>query len=131
MTMKITTKQINDIELKKYALRTIRLIEEEKYEALADEYGYTLSFNENPAEVIKKEISQCLEQAGNTATLVPIQNPDVIVKYFEPNDIPLIAVVDYSLAIENGTGSVLVELVVSGKEENCNISVEQISYVFA
>lgn len=131
MTMKITAKQINDIELKEHALKTIRLIEEEKYEALTDEYGYGLSFNENPAELIRKEISQCLEQAGKNATLVPRQNPYVVVKYFEPNNIPLVAVVEYSLAIENGTGTVFVELVVSGEEENCNISVEQISYIFA
>ena len=129
--MKITAKQINDVELKEHALKTIKLIEEEKYEVLADEYGYALSFNENPAEVISKEISQCLEQAGDNAKLVPMQKPNVLVKYFEPNDIPLVAVVEYSLAIENGTGAVFVELVVSGEEENCNISVEQISYVFA
>jgi hypothetical protein len=126
--MKITTSQINDASLTELGLEVTSLIEEQKYKELADRFGYALAYEENPSDVIKKETSSCLSQAGEEATIAPIKNPKILVKYFKPNSSNLIAVVECTLIIDNGIGEILVELIIAGNGVEKHVSLEQISY---
>ncbi|MBW2660307.1 MAG: hypothetical protein JRC87_12095 [Deltaproteobacteria bacterium] len=126
--MKISTSQINEKELTKFGFQVTELIKEHKYKEIENHFGYALSFSESPADVIKNEITSCLSQAGNAAKLSTNSKQNVVVKFFEENNITLIAVVECALVIENGVGEMLVELIVAGTDTETHLSLEQISY---
>lgn len=126
--MKINTSQINEKELIKFGFQATEFIKEHKYKELEKHFGYALAFSESPANVIKSEIEKCLSQAGNAAKISMNSEPNVLVKFFEENDTNLIAVVECSLVIENGSGEILVELIVAGTELEAQLSLEEISY---
>ena len=126
--MKITNNEINDTALSSYGLKAVHLINEQNYNKLAELFGYALSYGEKPASMIEKEIVSCLSQAGSDAKLQTSDNTDIVVKYFDKNNINLIAVVECLIPIKNGVGEVLIELIVAGENNDNHISLEQISY---
>ena len=93
-----------------------------------EHFGYALSYDKEPSEVIQTEINECLSQAGDNANLATAADPQIIIKYFEENDPNLIAVVECTLSIENGIGEILLELIVAGSGAEHHVSLEQISY---
>ena len=126
--MKIPTNHINDTDLIKFGEEAVNLIIGKEYKELAGRFGYALAYEENPANVIKKEIDMCLSQLGKYSKLAEIINKEIIVKYFENNDTGLVAVVECTLSIENGDGEMLVELIVTEKDGENYVTLEQISY---
>ena len=125
--MKITANHINDIELTKLGKQVISLIKGREYKKLADQFGYALAYEENPVDVIKKEIDRCLSELGKHSKFTEINGAEIIVKYFEDNDIGLVAVVECTLPIENNSSEMFVELIVTEKEGEYYVTLEQIS----
>lgn len=101
------------------------LVTRRDFSTLADRFGYALSHGRNPAQAIEYDFDQCLADAEGPSS-APEQS--IKVSYFKSNDIQLFALVECVLPITR-TASVLVELIVTGSNDDKFITLEQISYV--
>ena len=126
--MKIPANHINDTDLIKFGEEVINLIRGKEYKELANRFGYALAYGKDPSTVIKNEIDMCLSQLGDYSELTETISKEIIVKYFENNDTGLVAVVECSLSMENSAGEMLVELIVTRKDGENYVTLEQISH---
>ena len=104
-----------------------RLLQEENFQGLADRFGYALAYGEDPAIVIRAELTSCLSQSGNGAQLLAHQQPRIIVSYFTPNETKLFALVECWLALADDAGHILAELIVTTMDDGKHVFLEQIS----
>jgi len=125
--MKITANHINDMELTKLGKQVVSLVKGHEYKKLANQFGYALAYEENPVDVIKKEIDRCLSEFGKQSKFTETSSTEIVVKYFESNNTGLVAVVECTLPIENGANGMLVELIVTEKNGEHYVTLEQIS----
>jgi len=119
----------DDVRLIDIGNNVAKLILDKRYSELADSFGYALSFDKNPNEAIESEIANCLSSIGLTAKLSNTTIPEVVVKYFKPNDSNFVALVGCILYIENSTRKILVELIAIGDNSCSSISIEEISLI--
>jgi hypothetical protein len=105
----------------------VRLLCSEDINGLAGRFGYALAFDREPALAIREDLRSCLAevQAGSVVG-APKHTPTV--KYLEPNDSGLFAVVECEAITDNGA-KVLVELIVTDKQGEKHVTLEQISVV--
>jgi hypothetical protein len=101
------------------------LVDKRDFSALADRFGYALSYGRNPAKAIENDFLQCIAEAESPSsnTVQSIQ-----VKYFKPDDSQFYALVECIVPVAHDS-AVLVELVVFDKDEAKHITLEQISYI--
>ena len=95
------------------------------YSGLANRFGYALAYDRAPAAAIETDFSRAV---ASLHSVVSDAKPSVVVKYFTPNDTGLFAVVECTVPVADGA-SILLELIVTGKEEERHITVEDISGV--
>ena len=103
----------------------VRLLCSEDINGLASRFGYALAINREPAAAIQEDLRSCLAELG-AATLMPLPKQASTVKYLEPNDSGLVAVVECLALTDNGA-KVLVELIVTDKQGEKHVTLEQIS----
>lgn len=96
-----------------------------QHRELAQAFGYAVALGREPATAIGADVAASLEDIG-ASELERGSAPSVKVKYLRPATHGLLAVIECHLLAENGR-TVLLELVVSGKEGERHVSVEQIS----
>ncbi len=96
--------------------------------ALADRYGYALSYGRETVAAIQADVRYCLSQVGASALAAPPVDPVRSVRYFKPDASGVLAVVECRAPTDSGA-SLLVELVVTGKGAERHITLEQISAV--
>jgi len=92
---------------------------------LASRFGYALALNREPAVAIQEDLRSCLADA-RAASLMPAPKHAPTVKYLEPNDSGLFAVVE-CVALTVTGDKVLVELIVTDKHGDKYVTLEQIS----
>ncbi len=73
-------------------------------------------------------MAACLSQTAGRGKLSPSANPGIVVKYFQPNDASLYALVECTLPLEDHAGSILAELIVTSIETHKHVFLEQVSY---
>lgn len=95
-------------------------------DSLANRFGYALAYGREPAAAIREDLARCLAEVGSAALVSSLMPSSVKVKYFEPNDSGLFALVECIAPTDNGS-KLLVELVVTGDEANRHITLEDIS----
>jgi hypothetical protein len=103
----------------------IDLLCSEDINGLAERFGYALAFNREPAVAIQEDLRSCLA-AVRAASLMPVAKHTPTVKYLEPNDSGLFAVVECVALTDNGA-KVLIELIVTDKKGDKHVTLEQIS----
>jgi hypothetical protein len=103
----------------------VRLLCSEEMNSLASRFGYALAFDRQPAVAIQEDLRSCLTQL-RAASLVPAPKHTPTVKYLEPNDSGLFAVVECLALADNGA-KVLIELIVTDKQGEKHVTLEQIS----
>ena len=106
-------------------VEAVRLLCSQDINGLATRFGYALAFDREPAVAIEEDLRSCLVEL-RAASLVPAPKQTSTVKYLEPNDSGLFAVVE-SLALTDNGAKVLVELIVTDKQGEKHITLEQIS----
>ena len=97
------------------------------YVGLATRFGYALAFGRPLAAAIEADFIRAAASpitVGSGAYLPPL----ITVTYFAPNDTGLFAVVECPVPV-NGNSAVLLELIVSGNDQDKYINVEDISGV--
>jgi hypothetical protein len=92
---------------------------------LASQFGYALAYGRDPAAALKADYA---EAAASPIKIQVDERTSILVKYFQPNDTGLIAVVECTVPIVEGN-AVLLELIVTGNDEARHITVEDISGV--
>lgn len=126
--MKLPNDQIDEASLAKVGAEVVRLVKENKYREMADRFGYALAYGREKADAIREEIESCLIQDGTKRIVSMAAQPRIVVKYFKPNDSNLFAIVECTMALTENADEILVELIVTTKESEKYLSLEQISY---
>ena len=122
--MKITDDQTTPRQLTDLGLRAVQLLCAGDFSSLAQQFGYALAYDRNPASAIRDELASSLAEIGASALGPPGATPSV--SYFKPNDTGLFALVEQRIATD-GNGHVLLELVVNTQGADKHVVLEQIS----
>ena len=118
--------QTDPSSLAAYGAEAVRLLRSGSIATLASRFGYALAYGREPAKATQEDLTRCLAELGANS-LAPVPNELVpTVKYFEPNDSKLFALVE-GLALADNGGNVLVELIVTGDEHVTHITLEDLS----
>jgi hypothetical protein len=126
--MKLLSNQCDEKSLAGFGTEAAQLIKESNYQELANRFGYSLAFGQEPADVIQSDIAESLSQSGRRGQLSISRPESIVVKFFAPNDLNLFALVECKLPLESSPGFVLAELIVTTKDNHNYVSLEQISF---
>lgn len=122
--MKITDDQATPRPLADLGARAVQLLCAGDFSALAQQFGYALAYDRDPATAIREELALSLAEIGASALGSP-PNALPSVSYFEPNDTGLFALVEQRIPAD-GNGHVLLELVVSAQGSDKHVVLEQV-----
>jgi hypothetical protein len=125
--MKLLRTQTDEASLAAFGKEASSMLMHHNYSGLADRFGYALAYGRVPAAAIEADFVSAVASPLKAASG---DDPSIAVKYFAPNDTGLFAVVECTVPVANGA-AVLLELIVTGKEEERHITVEGISGVAA
>ena len=109
-----------------YGAEVIRLLCSGRIDTVANRFGYSLAHGREPAVAIREDLGRCLTELKATSLATSLNHAAPTVKYFEPNDTRLVAVVECLARADNGS-NVLVELIVQGDEHGKHTALEDIS----
>lgn len=93
------------------------------YSGLVSRFGYALAHDREPTAALEADY---LKAAASPLEGERQEKSSVRVKYFESNDTGLFAVVECVVPMAD-QGAVLLELIVTGKDEEKHITVEDVS----
>ena len=125
--MKLTSTQIDVKSLSAFGEEARAMLMRHDYSGLANRFGYALAYDRAPSAAIEADF---LFAVASPHKVESCARPQVVVKYFAPNDTGLFAVVECTVPVADGA-TVLLELIVAGKGEEKHITVEDISGVAA
>ncbi|WP_386071293.1 hypothetical protein ACFJIW_11850 [Tahibacter sp. UC22_41] len=123
--MQITDNQTDEQSLADLGTRAAGLLRSGDFDTLADQFGYAVSFERDPASAIREDLSSSLAELGAPA-LGSSPSPPASVSYFESHADGLCALVEQRIPASNGR-QVLLELVVSAQGIEKHVVLEQIS----
>ena len=116
--------QIDQASLAARGAEAVRLLCSGEIDTLANQFGYALAYQRPPAAAIREDLKRCLAEINASSLAVGAEIPTV--KYLEPNDIKLFALVECLAVADNGR-RLLVELVVAGDDLVKHLTLEDIS----
>ena len=123
--MKITDDQTDSGSLADFGSLAVQLLCSRDFYALAQQFGYALAYDRDPASAIREELRLSLTAIGASSLgEAPTSAPSV--SYFKPNDIGLFALVEQLIPTDSN-GHVLLELIVSGRGPDKYVVLEQVS----
>lgn len=125
--MKILDSQCDEVSLAHLGAEAAALLARSEYRELADRFGYALAFDKACAEAIQADVDASLLEGGFFAPLASPGQPDISVRYFKPKDVPFIALVECRLALAGQSGALLAELIITEKDGERSVTLEQIS----
>ena len=121
--MEILDDQTDEASLVQLAADAVGLLASGNFDALANRFGYALAYGRERSAAICEDLGTYLEQLGCNNLVSVHDLPDASVKYFEPNDAGLLAVVDCLVPTDNGC-KVLVSLVVTSRGADKHLTLE-------
>ena len=124
--MELSEEQTDSASLVALAADVARLLCDGHFDDLATIYGYALAFGRPLSVAIEADLTESFAELGATSLLKSNPPPAISVKYFSPIDHFLFAVAECVIAT-NGSGSLLLDLVVAEKDERKYLCIEQIS----
>lgn len=89
--MKLSPEQTSQEALARLGAEVIALIESRNFSTLAGRFGYALAQGRNLAKAIEEDFDRFVAESGEGGGRY---SPSINVKYFEPNDASLYAVVE-------------------------------------
>ena len=102
--MKLAQNQVNTVALALLAEEACDLLLKENFLALANNFGYALSFGRAPAQAIALDFAERVKKAKPS---IPNPKRGISIKYFNPNEIPLHAVIECVLPIGKEIGQIV------------------------
>lgn len=123
--MRLSRDQTDDVTLKHIAAEAIHLLVTGDFRALVDRFGYAVAAGRDTVRAVEEDLEASLAETG--ATRVLPDDLDVIsVLRLGANATGLLATTECTISTD-GTKPILVELVVSGTEDEPYFTLEQIS----
>ena len=125
--MKRLPKQTDESALASFGQEAAAMLMQRDYVSLASRFGYALAYGRELAAAIEEDYERA---AATPFEAIPDSLPSVKVKYFAQNASDLFALVECVVPVAEKS-AVLLELIVTGGEEEKHITVEDISGVAA
>jgi hypothetical protein len=127
--VKISYDQTHQKPLTDFGVQLVQMIKDHAYDLIADRFGYAMALDRPQADAIASDIERCLTEDGRSATLDVASDARILVKYFQqPNDANLFGLVECFLQLDQSSGELLAELIVTAKDNNYYVSLEDVSY---
>ena len=123
--MKITVDQTDPRSLADFGALAVRLLCAGDLATLAQQFGYALAYDRDPASAIREDLALSLADVGASALGQPSSSPPSV-SYFKPNDTGLFALVEQQIPTD-GKGQVLLELIITGQGPDKHVVLEQVS----
>ena len=123
--MKITDDQATPRQLADLGVRAAQLLCAGDFSSLAQQFGYALAYDRDPAVAIRQELGSSLAEIGASKLCPPPATPPSV-SYFTPNDTGLFALVEQRIPTDC-SGHVLLELIVTGQGPDKHVVLEQVS----
>ncbi|KFB66035.1 hypothetical protein [Candidatus Accumulibacter vicinus] len=127
--MKLLPTQIDETSLTAFGEEARALLVRHDYAVLASRFGYALAYDRPPAAALEVDFMSAVASPIAVASGAYLP-PAITVKYFSPNTTGLFAVIECPVPVAD-KAAVLLELIVSGEDEEKHITVEDISGVAA
>ncbi|BCT93666.1 hypothetical protein LYSHEL_26930 [Lysobacter helvus] len=124
--MQITDSQLDVASLAALGAEALALLGSGNVDALAQRFGYALAYGADPAIAIQADLTSSLASVGATSLGQGGAAHIPTVRYCNPNEAGLLAVVQAMAPTNNGK-AILVELVVTARGNDTHITLEQIS----
>ena len=124
--MKLVDGQTDESSLSKLGEEACRLLVTKDFQGLADRFGYALAYGEGEATAIRGDFERCLSDLNVSHGKLNGVVESITVKYFQPNDAKLVAVVECVLLFDKNART-LIELIAAKNGENTNLYLEEIS----
>jgi hypothetical protein len=123
--MRITGDKIDSQSLADLGIQAVQMLCSGNLSVLAKEFGYALAYGRDPVSAISEELASSLAELGASALGLPPSTPPVV-SYFKSNSTGLFALVEQWIPT-NGSGRVLLELIIIGQGAEKHATLEQIS----
>jgi len=124
--MKIQHDQFNDSTLSSFGVEAVGLLLSGNYLELAERFGYAMSYGRAPAEAIKEDFGNYCQSNGSEPHNYAEVVPSIAVKYFNPNQSELLAVVECTIQVATGA-QLLVELVATRGSDGIYLTLEDMN----
>lgn len=124
--MQINNESVDDAALKAVGHDAVRLLCSGDITTLASRFGYATALGRGPAAAIQEDLAECLGQIGASGLSCELEL-DYEVKFFAPNAPNLFALVECVIPVIDGSGGVLVEVIVTSNGIDKYATLEQIS----
>ncbi|MFK2878150.1 hypothetical protein [Rhodanobacter hydrolyticus] len=127
--MEITYEQTYQEPLAHFGAELVQMIKNRNYLGVCDRFGYAMAYGRPLADAIAFDIEHDLTIEGRSAIVDPSREARILVKYFkQPNDCMLFGLVECFLPLDQDDGELLVELIVTTKENKFYVGLEGVSY---
>jgi hypothetical protein len=111
--------------LKAVGLDAVRFLCSGDITTLASRFGYATALGRGAAAAIQEDLAECLEQIGASGLACELELD--YVKFFAPSAPNLFASVECVVPVKDGSGGVLVEVIVTSDGIETHATLEQIS----
>jgi hypothetical protein len=126
--VQIPDNQTDETSLAKFGSELVHMLAAGAIPDLASRFGYARAFSREASVAIQEDLAACLAEL-RAKSLAPAQPfASSTVKYFQPNGTGLFALIGCFVPTDNGA-QVLVELVVTSKDANKYVCLEDLSAV--
>tara|TARA_Y100000589_G_scaffold158058_1_gene150496 strand:+ start:1443 stop:1859 length:417 start_codon:yes stop_codon:yes gene_type:complete len=126
--MKISGKHLDVESLENIGINVARLLCAGDIKTVAQKFGYALSYNRDIASAIGEDLSRELKKVGSSALNAAGRPLAISVRYFDSNESNLFALIEVRIQTSD-FASILVELIVSTKERDTYVTLEDISAI--
>ncbi|MBR7800108.1 hypothetical protein [Undibacterium fentianense] len=128
--MRISYDQTFQTPLADIGAELVRMIKDRDYILIAERFGYAKAFDRPLAEAIATDIDFCHIEEGRTAVISLANEARILVKYFkQPNSSNLFGLVECFLPLEQDAGELLAELIITIKDQEFYVCLEDVSYI--
>lgn len=126
--MKISRDQTNQKPLADFGAELVQMIKDRSCDLIADRFGYAMAYERPLADAIATDIDRCLTDEGRSAIIDLTGEARIIIKHFEPNTANLSRLVECFLPLTNDDGELLAEIIVTAKNNEYWLTLEDVSY---
>jgi hypothetical protein len=124
--MRIAYDQTYEAPLANFGSELVRMIKDGR---LRRRLTYALAFGRPLADAVASDIELCLMGDGRSAVINLVYEARILVKYFkQPNSSNLFGLVECFLPLDQDSGELLAELIVTTKENKFYVGLEGVSY---
>lgn len=124
--MKLSPSEASEEVLAQQGRELVALLKRGEFGSVAERFGYALAFDRDPAVAIQDELASCVSEFQERELPDTSSAESVVVKYFNPNESNLFAVVECEFKEPQGC-PVLAELIVTASGEERHVHLEQVS----